>query len=96
MRINYHQDAARELQEIARYYDRELPGLGLDFLEEIGRVEKLISENTKIGAVFLEPFRSFPIQRFPFSIYYKLLDNEVSIFAIAHQYRKPGYWLERR
>ncbi len=95
MRVNYHEDAAKELQEIARYYDRELPGLGLDFLEEVSRVEKLISENTKIGSVFVKPFRKFPIQRFPFSIYYKLLDDEIRITAVAHQHRKPGYWLDR-
>jgi hypothetical protein len=37
-----------------------------------------------------------PLRRFPYSIVYLLLPEEIRVLAIAHQRRKPGYWSGRR
>ena len=55
MRTVFHPAASRELVEIAVYYDRELPGLGSDFLNELDRVLSLLAENPQLGAVFEPP-----------------------------------------
>lgn len=33
--------------------------------------------------------------RFPFSVIYRHTDTELTIYAVAHQKRKPGYWKNR-
>jgi plasmid stabilization system protein ParE len=46
--------------------------------------------NTTTGA------RRFVMMRFPFSIVYSLTEAEIIVVAIAHQRRRPDYWLAPR
>ncbi|HEX6285548.1 MAG TPA: type II toxin-antitoxin system RelE/ParE family toxin, partial [Pyrinomonadaceae bacterium] len=39
--------------------------------------------------------RRFVFKRFPYSIIYRVRQNDVFITAIAHQRRRPGYWSGR-
>lgn len=96
MRTVFHPAASRELIEIAVYYDRELPGLGWDFLHELDRVLVLLAENPQLGAVFEPPFCRVLMQQFPFSVYYTIESDRIKVMAVAHQSRKPGYWTGRR
>ena len=32
------------------------------------------------------------LHRFPYSVVYEVLDNTVTILAVTHHRRKPGYW----
>lgn len=36
------------------------------------------------------------LHRFPYSVFYELLGNVVTILAIAHHRRKPNHWRLRR
>ena len=43
------------------------------------------------------PYRWLPVQRFPYVLYYEILDpTRVRVYAVAHTSRRPGYWLQRR
>ena len=44
---------------------------------------------------YLHGTRRFVMHRFPFSIVYLDDGDEVSIVAVAHSKRKPGYWKAR-
>lgn len=35
------------------------------------------------------------LDRFPFTVYYRVKADTVTIVAIAHQKRRPGYWSSR-
>lgn len=65
MIVAYHSAALRELNEIASYYERQLPNLGMDFLDELERVELVVAEYPQIGAVYHRSFRRVLLQRFP-------------------------------
>ena len=39
--------------------------------------------------------RHFVLQRFPYSVVYRVADETVTIVAVAHQRRSPGYWRGR-
>ena len=32
------------------------------------------------------------MNRFPYSIYYRLSSDEIGILAVTHQSRRPDYW----
>ena len=32
------------------------------------------------------------LKRFPYSVFYEVMCNTVTVLAIAHHRRKPGYW----
>lgn len=95
MRIEFHPATGRELTDSAEYYESRLPGLGADFLGEIGRLLDLLNENPEIGAVVEAPYRRVVLNRFPFSVVYRLKESTLRIVAVAHQRRKPGYWKGR-
>lgn len=95
MRIEFHPAVGRELTDSAEYYESRLPGLGADFLGELGSLFGLLKENPEIGAVIEAPYRRVVLNRFPFSVVYRLKGSALRIMAVAHQRRKPGYWRGR-
>jgi hypothetical protein len=38
----------------------------------------------------------FVMRRFPYSVFYRFNDTELTVVAIAHHKRPPGYWARRR
>jgi hypothetical protein len=44
---------------------------------------------------YLRGTRRLLLQRFPFSIIYRVESTWVLVVAIAHQRRRPGYWRRR-
>ena len=46
--------------------------------------------------MYLYGTRRFVLHRFPFSIIYLDDPDVLSIVAVAHNKRKPGYWKQRR
>jgi plasmid stabilization system protein ParE len=96
MRITFHAAADREAEEVADYYDRQLPGLGAEFYRELGTILYLLNRNPWMGVAYFGPYRRVLMQRFPFSVYYEVAGDLIRIMAVAHQHRKPGYWKKRR
>ena len=35
------------------------------------------------------------LRHFPFTVMYEVLGRNVTVYAIAHQRRRPGYWQDR-
>ncbi len=95
MRIEFHPATGHELTDSAEYYESKLPGLGVDFLGEFRRLLDLLNENPEIGAVVEAPYRRVVLNRFPFSLVYRIKGSALRIVAVAHQRRKPGYWRGR-
>lgn len=84
-----------ELIESARYYEARSAGLGDRFLDEI---------NAGIGEIRAAPdrwevvegdLRRYILQRFPFSIFYRMRQDELRILVVMHQRRRPDYWRHR-
>lgn len=96
MRVTFVAEAERELIEGARFYaDQSGNELGLAFIAEFERCVGLLRLQPKLGAQWRGANRRMPLRRFPYSVIYALLVDEVRILAIAHQRRKPGYWRDR-
>lgn len=39
--------------------------------------------------------RRYHLKHFPYTVMYEVLDHQVTVFAVAHQRRRPGYWQDR-
>ena len=90
-------DAAEaELRAAARYYNAELPGLGLDLTEEFAQVLKRILAHPQAGLPVGTGIRRQLLRRFPFSVYYLVESATVVILAVAHHSRRPDYWKKRK
>lgn len=89
-------EGEEELIEGASYYARESgPELGYAFIDEFQRSAEVLRAHPTLGAIWRGPIRRLPLRRFPYSIVYTLHGEEIKIFALAHQRRRPGYWRGR-
>lgn len=94
----FHEEAERELGDAAVYYaEHATPRIAIAFLSEFERVIELLQINQQLGTRKDEGLRSYPLQRFPYSLVYR--ENEGAgpqVYAVAHQSREPGYWRGRQ
>ncbi|PKM22133.1 MAG: plasmid stabilization protein [Gammaproteobacteria bacterium HGW-Gammaproteobacteria-14] len=92
----FHPAAEAEFLESVGYYESRVPGLGAALIKEFEALAGLIDHSPKGWQVELEPdIRRAPLQRFPLSIVYREHQASVQILAVAHNRRRPQYWLGR-
>ena len=87
--------ADKELEEAIDYYNDQLAGLGeqfyRSFLDTVGYIFQTPDTWRKIGA----NTRRINIKRFPYLILYVHDEQDILITCIAHQHRKPTYYMGR-
>jgi len=96
MSYSFHPAAEAEFLESVGYYESKVPGLGSAFIEELEALAELIDESPQGWQVELKPdIRRAPLHRFPLSIVYREKPGAFQILAVAHDRRRPYYWLGR-
>ncbi|MFW6125278.1 MAG: type II toxin-antitoxin system RelE/ParE family toxin [Pirellulales bacterium] len=95
--VLFHRLAATEYIKARRWYAREGGDRVADRLrDEVDEAVKRIAGNPYLGSTFRKAYRWVRIHRFPYLLYYQILDeSRVMILAVAHAARRPGYWLRR-
>lgn len=91
----FHPEAAEELDAEAAYYDKRHTGLGSDFLDEVRSVAIDAALNPFHGSPFGRFTRRRKLHRFPHWLVYVPTDEGITVVAIAHPSRTPGYWNDR-
>ena len=93
--VRFHPEADGEyLATLAWYFERS-PAAALDFESEFQRPITAIAEAPERWPAYLSRCRRYVLRQFPFIIVYRILEDEVLVFAVAHGHRKPGYWRKR-
>ena len=96
MIYSFHPAAEAEFLESVGYYELEVPGLGGAFKEEFEALAESIGDSPKGWQTELEPdIRRAPLHRFPLSIIYREQPSGFQVLAVAHDRRRPYYWLSR-
>lgn len=87
--------AERELYEAVAYYEESSEGLGLEFSREVFATVSRIFKFPEAWSPYSNRTRRCLLKRFPYGIVYRVVGDEVVIFAVMQLNRKPGYWEER-
>lgn len=99
MRFRVHPEARLELLEAAQYYEFERPGYGARFRQEYERKVEQALQLPQSGAPIElgdgSDVRRFGFSVFPYSLVVVVLDDVLTVLAIAHDKRRPGYWSKR-
>jgi toxin ParE1/3/4 len=96
MIYEFHPAAEAEFLESVGFYESRVQGLGTAFIDEFEVAVDLVCESPKQWQVERQPnIRRAPLHRFPFSIVYREKLSKVQILAVAHDRRRPQYWLGR-
>ena len=93
--MRLHPAAQQELHETAAFYDLEGPGLGTAFLDDFERTAGHVRDLPDSAPVVRGLVHKKLMARFPHSVVYSLVDDEIVVLAVAHNRRRPFYWEDR-
>ena len=95
MGVSFHPRASDEVEEAQAWYEERSILAAAGFLHEISVAIRRISEAPNRYPVSLNSTRRILLERFPFSIHYRVNEHDIVVVAVAHQKRRPGYWAGR-
>ncbi len=96
MKIEFLEPAFIEFQEAIDFYNLQVKGLGDKFIIEIDRTISIIKKYPGSFTEYTKHTRKAVVNVFPYNIVYSIHKNFILILAVAHQHRKPNYWVERQ
>ena len=95
MQIRFLEIAREEFKDAVKYYELEYPGLGDQFKQDVKKSTQRILEFPKASSIERGEIRKYLLHRFPYKLLYSIEDDHILIIAVAHQHRKPEYWVDR-
>jgi len=95
MQVYFTEPAAIELADAFDYYELQLSGLGRKFFNEVQETIELIIQFPQLWSQNSEHTRKSVLRKFPFNLIYSVYKDDLYIIAVAHQNRKPEYWIDR-
>lgn len=93
--VGFHPAAELELRASASFYEERVTALGEDFIAEVERICRLLVRYPTLGSTYDPVHRRVSLRRFPFALIYRVDDSRVTVVAVAHTKRRPGYWRGR-
>lgn len=81
----------------AMWYESKRLGLGAEYLAAIDEAFERIVEGPLAWPVWQpgRPYRRYVVRRFPFVVFFTASADAITVMAVAHAKRRPGYWLDR-
>ena len=95
MEVKFNELAVREMNDAIAYYELQFSGLGIAFKEDIKKAVNRITKYPKAWPIVDEDIRKYILHKYPYNVYYSLEKDHLYVIAIAHQHRKPNYWIDR-
>lgn len=93
--LRYHPAAFEEIRAADAWYaERSLQALD-GFYEELLPALDRLQKEPRLYPPYLCGTQRVVLERYPFSIVFRELLNEIQIIAVAHAKRRPGYWAKR-
>jgi plasmid stabilization system protein ParE len=86
--------AERDLEDGFQFYERQSLGLGSYFLDSLYSDIDSLAYYAGIHHVFLGHHRLLA-KRFPFAVYYRVLEGQVLVMAVLDCRRNPS-WIRQR
>ena len=88
-------DAEAEIREAFLWYFERSPIAADAFRTETLHAIDRLAVDPLIWPEDEDAIRRHILRHFPYTVFYEIRSNIVTVLAVAHQRRKPGYWRER-
>ena len=96
MIVGYDPAARAEVIEALRWYaDVAGESIADAFEQELDAAVKLLMRFPRLGSSGPHATRKLRLNRFPYTLYYRLAAESIWVLAVANQRRRPGYWRDR-
>jgi plasmid stabilization system protein ParE len=93
--IFFRPAAQEEFEEAARWYETQRAGLGANFIRAVEAVVSTIAQSPERYPVAEGDVRYALVSRFPYSVYYRVRTDRISVLAVFHTSRNPERWQRR-
>lgn len=94
-RVQFIEPARLEVLAEVAYYHRVEDGLGTKFLEAVEDATARALAYPLAGTPAPFNTRRVFLRDFPFALIYRSDDQGITVYALAHHARRPGYWRSR-
>jgi plasmid stabilization system protein ParE len=94
-RFRFHPEAKEDFRDAIQWYRSRNRGVAVEFRVTVSDVIRRIVQAPQRWPKNLQGTRRFVLHRFPFSIIYLDDPDVLTIVAVAHNKRRPGYWKRR-
>ena len=94
-RVQFIEPARLELLAEVAYYHRVEEGLGTKLLEAVQDATARALAYPLAGSPAQYNTRRVFLRDFPFALIYRSDDQGITVYALAHHARRPGYWRSR-
>ena len=95
MKVRFLTLAQQELDEAVAWFEERAEGKGVDFLDELDRIVRLVKAYPFASSRIDPEIRRRLFARFPYSLVYGIEHNTIVVIAVAHSRRAPHYWVDR-
>lgn len=89
-------EAECDLASSYAFYQECRRGLGDDFLSSVEESFERISKNPFLYPDIHRGNRRALLRRFPYGVFYLVMDGRISVLAVLHAARNPDEWQTRR
>jgi plasmid stabilization system protein ParE len=93
--LTFHPAARQDIDGAYAWYAEHSQQAADGFYEELLPALDRIQDRPKLYPASLYGTQRLVLSRYPFSIVYRELLEEIQIVAVAHARRLPGYWARR-
>jgi plasmid stabilization system protein ParE len=94
-RVRFVAAARREFLAEVIYYNEERAGLGARFTAAVEEATARAVAFPLTGSPASKSTRRVFVKDFPFAVVYRPTTDGITVFALAHHSRCPGYWQSR-
>jgi len=93
MKVIFSRLAKQELDDATRYYEIQYRDLGKRFRKEVRMAAKRVSKYPEAWSVNRGDVRKCLLHKFPYKLLYSIELDHIFVIAVAHQHRRPDYWI---
>ena len=95
VKLRFHPGANRDFRDAYLYYYSQNPKAAAEFALAIEGATLRIQEAPESFPKRGRYCRMLILSNFPYSVIYRVFADSITVIAIAHGSRKPGYWRNR-
>ena len=88
-------EAEQDIGEAFLWYESRRAGLGEDFLSSVEACLERVRRQPLLYRIVHENYRRSLTRRFPFAVFFELVDTTVTVYAVFHTSRDPEKWRRR-
>ena len=96
MQIEVLELAKLEIDDAQEYYNLQTNKLGDSFKDDVKACIDRIVLFPELYPRVVQDVRKSLLHRFPYSLFYIVESSTIIILSVAHQSRKPYYWVSKR